>query len=112
LSSSLDKLVAKLLGNFAGERRQSSFRAATVPSGYCAHSGRLDVKVRQSKDAGQDTAINVNILNAVVGDGYIFFVDNPKLFAKTSVGEFVTVVMVSEFGPDEAQGKEGRNDDP
>ena len=115
LTSSLDKFITKLLGSFSRERWQSSFRATTkytIPSNRCAHPSRLDVKVRQSKYASQDTAIDINVLNAVVRNGYIFFVDNPKLLTETSVGEFIAIEAVSEFSPDEAQNEKGWNDKP
>src|SRR3989338_8894583 len=115
LASSTNKLITKLLGNFSRECWQSSFRATTgyaIPSNRCAHSRCLDIQVRQSKYASQDTTIDINVLNAVVRNSYILFVNNPKLLTKTSVSEFVAIKVVSEFGPDEAQNKERWNDNP
>src|SRR3989344_2217594 len=115
LASSLNKFITKLLGNFSRECWQSSFRATTgyaVPSNCCAHSSCLDVKVRQSKYSSQDATIDINVLNAVVRNSYILFVDNPKLLTKTSVSEFVAIIMVSEFSPYEAQDKERWNNKP
>jgi len=94
LASSLNEFITELLGNFSRECWQSSFSATTgytISSNRRAHSSCLDVKVRQSEYASQDAAIDINVLNAIIRNGYILFVDNPELLAKTSVGEFVVI---------------------
>src|SRR3989344_5444996 len=115
LTGPLNKFVTQLFGNFSGERRQPSFGAATghpVPINYRAHSRCLNVKIRYSKQTSQNTPINIHVLNAIVRNSHIFFVDNPKLLAKTSVSEFVAVKIVREFGPNKTQDQKNRNDNP
>lgn len=104
LASSLDKLVAKLLRGFFGESRQTAFRAnaSCAIAAYCrACPCGLNIKVREAKNASQDATVDVHVLNAVVRNGYILFIYDPKFLAKTGVCEFVAVKVIGEFCPDE-----------
>src|SRR3989344_6197389 len=99
-------LVAKLFCGFFGDRGQSSFGShakSPVAPNYRAGSCRLNLKVGKAQEARQNPPININVLNTVIRNSYVALVDDPRLFAKTSLGQLVFVVTICELRPNKTE---------
>jgi len=66
-------------------------------------SGCLNLQIREPENTSPNATIDVHILNTIIRNGYILFVDDSELLTKTSVSEFIAVEMVSKFCPNKGE---------